>query len=108
MFTSSIESNTQNLTDYILQRIGAQSYYSDRKGFPALIHRHTYFQISQKYAEKWLDHFEESLEALSEDDGGAVSDKNKAILLDFMRYTAYYLVAAQNLQRDMSKQGSTY
>lgn len=104
MFTSPKETSSQNLMDYIVQRVGINPYYSERKGLPALIHRHVYFDINPKSANKWLDHMEEALDELQDE----ISEKNKSILLDHLRYTAFYLVAAQNLQRKMGSMGSMY
>lgn len=104
MFTSSKETNAQNLADYLSQRVGLHPFYSERKGFPALIHRHIYFDINMKSANKWLDHMEDSLDDMQDE----ISEQNKSILLDHLRYTAFYLVAAQNLQRKMGSMGSMY
>lgn len=67
MFTSEMEDLSQNLADFLLQRLGGACYYSDRKGFPALIDRHCHFEVSRRSAEKWLDHMELALEDMHED-----------------------------------------
>ncbi len=100
-----MESNIQNLTDYILQRVGVHGYYSERKGFPALSHRHMGFELTPRAAERWLDYMEEALEEMPEDE---VSETSKAVLLDHLRYTAYFLVSVQNKQREMGSMGSLY
>jgi truncated hemoglobin YjbI len=105
LFTSTLTVNVQNLTDYILQRIGVGPYYSNRKDFPALIHRHSHIALTHSAAEHWLDLMEESLESMEDD---SVTDKNKGIFLDFLRYTAFYLVAGQELQTNMSQMGAMY
>lgn len=106
MFTSSLNTNVQNLTDYILQRIGGHSYYSDRKGFPSLIHRHTHLELTEALAERWLGHFADALGAMGVEGGVVVDDAHKTILLNHLRYTAYYMVAASNVQKEMASNGS--
>eukprot|EP01036_Dinobryon_divergens_P024551 gene24551-33014_t len=51
LFLSPKEENSQNLGDFLIQRIGGAPFYSDRKGFPALIQRHAMFNLSDEAAE---------------------------------------------------------
>ena len=91
MFTSPIQDSAVNLGDYLLQRIGGPAYYSDRKRFPSLIERHRMFDISPRAAERWLEYMEQSMEELSDD----ISDRQRDMMMDHLRYTAFFLVAAQ-------------
>ena len=86
-----METSVQNLADYSLQRTGGHPHYSDRKGLPQLASKHSHFSLTIKEAERWLDHMESALEALRAD----IQAKHRYMLLDFMRYTAYFFVVVQ-------------
>jgi truncated hemoglobin YjbI len=59
---SGTEDYVQNLNEYILQRLGGPSYYSDRKGTPGLIAKHASYEMSPRTAERWLEYMDETLE----------------------------------------------
>ena len=94
--------NDQN--EYLLQRLGGPSYYSDRKGNPNLNIRHAHLGITSRSAERWLEHMEEALGEL-ENSEGVINHKQKTILMNHFRYQAYYLVAAQEAQDEMGAGG---
>lgn len=73
---------------------------SDRKGRPDLIGRHAQFEMTSRTAEKWLSLMEETLYEFDEDD---IPERNRDKLMDYFRYTAYFLVAAQEGQCIMSR-----
>lgn len=100
-FKSSKEENCQNLGDFLVQRIGGASYYSERKGFPALIHRHAAFDLSEAATERWLLHMNETLDEMKDD----IADEYRKQLSDFLRYTAIYLMIAQKSQKIMENLG---
>lgn len=60
-----------------------------------------YVDITPRAAERWLEHFEEALEDVQDD----VNSQEKDMLLDHMRYAAYFLVAAQALQKEHADAG---
>ena len=95
MFKGNLETMAQNFGDYLLQRLGGPSYYSESRGHPALGSRHRHFEMSPRAAEKWLIHMESTLDDLDED---LLSIEEREALLNFFRYTAYFLVATQELQ----------
>mmetsp|Transcript_22279 Transcript_22279/g.32005 ORF Transcript_22279/g.32005 Transcript_22279/m.32005 type:complete len:178 (+) Transcript_22279:25-558(+) len=101
IFTSPIEESNQNLADFLIQRIGGTPYYSERKGFPALIDRHAMFNISEDSAERWLGYMNESLNEMEDD----IDEKYRRELSDFLRYTAYFLVVAQKSKTIMENMG---
>lgn len=94
--------NDQN--EYLLQRFGGPSYYSDRKGHPNLIMRHAHLEITSRTAERWLEHMEESLGELENNDA-IINHKQKQILMNHFRYQAYYLVAAQEAKEELGAGG---
>lgn len=81
--------------DYLMQRLGGNPYYSTNKGIPALILSHMNVNVSPRAAERWLVHFEDALDDLEDE----ITIAEKRIILDHIKYTAYFLVAAQVQQR---------
>ncbi len=92
------DQRVQSLTDFLCQRFGGPSYYSDQKGHPSLIRRHVHFDVNTSSAEKWLDCMEGSLEEMD-----AIRDETKEKMMNYFRFTAYFLVAAQEGQALMSE-----
>jgi truncated hemoglobin YjbI len=90
--------------EYMLQRLGGPSYYTDRKGHPNLIKRHAHVEITSRTAERWLDYMEESLGELENNDA-IINHKQKTILMNHFRYQAYYLVAAHEAKEELSAGG---
>ena len=90
--------------EYLMQRLGGPSYYSDRKGHPNLIASHAHLEMTSRTAERWLDHMEETLEEL-ENKESVINHKQKTILMNQFRYQAYMLVASQEAATDMSEGG---
>ena len=103
MFTSSQEECVSNLADFLMQRLGGPSYYrfeanrldelhifhmasffngffSDRKGRPDLIGRHSQFEMTPRTAEKWLSLMEETLYEFDKDD---IPERNRDKLMDY-------------------------
>lgn len=87
--------------DYLLQRLGGEAYYSANKGIPALILSHMYVEVTPRTAERWLEHLEEALDDVQDD----VTPQEKEIIFDHMRYAAYFLVAAQEQQKEDAAAG---
>jgi truncated hemoglobin YjbI len=103
MFKSDFESMAQNLSDFLVQRLGGTPFYSQAKGHPALGQRHRYFEMSARAAERWLFHMEQTLDDCREDE---LEESDKIAILDYLRYTAYFLVSVQEQQWEHSQQGT--
>lgn len=88
----------------MMQRLGGDPYYSANKGIPALILSHMHVDVSPRAAERWLDHFEESLDDVQDE----VNPQQKDMIMDHMRYAAYFLVAAQVQQREDAAAGINF
>lgn len=84
-----------------MQRLGGSPYYSTNKGIPALIRSHMNVDISVRAAERWLVHFEDALDDLEDE----ITIAEKRMVLDHMKYSAFFLVAAQVQQRDDAATG---
>jgi len=87
--------------DYLLQRLGGEPYYSKNHGIPSLVLAHMHIELTPRVAERWMDHFEESLYDMHEE----MASSHKDMIRDHMRFQAYFLVAAQMLQRDYGSRG---
>ena len=85
----------------MVQRFGGDPYYSANKGIPAMIMAHMNIDIQPRAAERWLDHFEEALEDMQDE----ITMHEKGLILDHMRYAAYFLVAAQVQQKEHAAAG---
>lgn len=99
-----MEDHIPNLSDYLYQRMGGPCYYGQRKGFALLLSRHTRLPITTTLAETWLDLFEESLEEHRD----RVSDAARYIILDFLRFTAYFIIAGQQIEAKMRAQSTHF
>ncbi len=98
------EDYAQNLNEYILQRLGGPSYYSDRKGNPGLIAKHADFECSSRTAERWLEYMDETLEE-EQTKNGTISSKQREMIMLHFRWQAYVLVASQEAAREVSTDG---
>jgi len=87
--------------DYLLQRLGGEPYYSKNRGVPALVLAHMHLALTPQVAERWMDHFEEALYDMHEE----IAEGDKELIKDHMRFQAYFLVAAQLLQKEHSAKG---
>ena len=86
----------QDQADYLLQRFGGPSYFSDRKGNGALIDRHSKLEMTARTAERWLKHMHAALEETEE-----LKPGQRSAMMNYFRHTAYFLVAAQEATREM-------
>ena len=75
--------------DYLIQRFGGHSAYSDRRGLPCLVNRHTEINISAAAADRWLDLMEDTLDEMADD----FDDDTREKMMYFFRYTAFLFVA---------------
>jgi truncated hemoglobin YjbI len=55
-----------------------------------MLHRHAYFILTARKAEKWLDHLQAALEETPE-----IDLETRKIMMDYFKYSAYFLVAGQ-------------
>lgn len=93
----SIEESIQDLSEYLQQRLGGRGFYSERKGLPNLLTHHCHLRISEKAADKWCELMSEALEENEAD----IPDTSADLLNDFFRFTAFFLVVADDKMRGM-------
>lgn len=96
LFESPFEDLVFNQCEYFHQRLGGSTFYSQRQGMPSLIRRHSNVEITRRTADKWIDYMAESLEEMEV--GGEIDKKECDMLMDHLKFTAYFLVAAQEAQ----------
>ncbi|TKY74599.1 Two-on-two hemoglobin-3 [Spatholobus suberectus] len=88
--TSEKENAIQNQYEFLVQRMGGPTLYSQRRGHPALIARHRPFPVTHQAADRWLYHMGQALDSSIPD---IDDDDSKIKLMNFFRHTAYFLVA---------------
>lgn len=103
-FSADFERNVQNLSDYLYQRCGGPSYYSDRQGIPNLAQRHEELSFDHVAVERWLHHMENSLDEAVMD----FNEDQRQQLLDFMRYTAYFMLVWSSKHRQQIAMGGLF
>jgi len=91
------EDYPQDLSDYLLQRFGGPSYFSDRKGNGALIDRHSKFEMTPRTVEKWLLHMQSAIADTEE-----IKPGQRSAMMNYFRFTAYFLVASREASREMA------
>ena len=92
---NSQQSLSRNLTEFMLQRTGFNNYYTTRFGYFKLIEKHMNINVSPSNAELWLDYMSDAM-----DGNDALLDEEREMLMNYFRFTAYYLVAAQQKQNE--------
>eukprot|EP00931_Biecheleriopsis_adriatica_P092234 TRINITY_DN66048_c0_g1_i1.p1 TRINITY_DN66048_c0_g1~~TRINITY_DN66048_c0_g1_i1.p1 ORF type:complete len:432 (+),score=73.45 TRINITY_DN66048_c0_g1_i1:19-1314(+) len=76
----------QNLADFLIQRWGGPTLYSERRGPAQLVSRHMGFDMKAGSAERWLHHMEASIAKMRSWDVETVE-----LLKDYFRYQAHFL-----------------
>jgi hemoglobin len=89
--------------EFIMQRMGGPSYYSDRKGTPGLIKRHAHIEMSPRTAERWLEYMDETLEEFEINKD--ISARQREMMMSYFRWQSYFLVASQEASYQMSEEG---
>lgn len=84
----------QNYSDFLMQRFGGPNYYADRRGTPNLMTRHAYTHMNKYFVERWLEIMEAAIKEMSE----YINVDNKDIMMNYFKFTCYYMVAAQEAQ----------
>lgn len=64
------------------------------------------FDLTPRAAERWLEYMEQALE--DEEIGELTTEKQRDILLDFLRYTAFFLVASQIHMTEAIERGAEF
>jgi truncated hemoglobin YjbI len=99
MFQSSIEDLIANESEYLIQRLGGPSYYTDRKGIPSLIKMHYNVEMTPRTAEKWLEYMETTLEEMVSE----IDEPTRDVLMAYFRFSAYFMIASQEASAVMVK-----
>ncbi|EFJ07410.1 hypothetical protein SELMODRAFT_133662 [Selaginella moellendorffii] len=89
---SSKDAAIQNQYEFFIQRMGGPPLYSRRKGHPALIGRHGPYPVTERAAERWIEHMTAALDSVEEIDADS-----KKRMLKFFRHTAFFLVAGKEM-----------
>eukprot|EP00162_Nutomonas_longa_P019960 comp3453_c0_seq1/m.1475 comp3453_c0_seq1/g.1475 ORF comp3453_c0_seq1/g.1475 comp3453_c0_seq1/m.1475 type:complete len:141 (+) comp3453_c0_seq1:24-446(+) len=82
----------RNQAEFLTQRFGGPQLYSERKGHPALRMRHAPFAITEKAAQRWMEHM---TAAVNEVFSGDEHDFVRRAMMEFFLDTAMMLVNSQ-------------
>jgi truncated hemoglobin YjbI len=92
------------LNDYLYQRCGGNPFYSDRMGVPELAYKHSHINLTQSTVERWLHIMEECLDECHEE----FKVHHRQMLLDHMRYLAYYLLVCSEKYKHHAAKGAAF
>ncbi|GAB4823935.1 hypothetical protein N2152v2_010981 [Parachlorella kessleri] len=88
------ESAIRNQYEFVIQRLGGPPLYSQRKGHPALMARHSQLPCTEASAERYMVHMGEALKAVPEIDGDAAER-----LYNYFRHTCFFLAVGQEVMQ---------
>ena len=93
------EDAIQNLYEYLIQRFGGETYYSQRKGPTTLMQRHLAIDMSTRALKRWLLHMDDAIDTMEEH----IDERTKTILMKFFLHMGSRFVAARQKAVDMSE-----
>lgn len=95
--------------------MGGMDFYAGRQGLPALMRRHQDLNITSEEAEEWLRVMNEAMDEMEKEreltKNPLVEGRPKMtplprkLLMNYFRYLAYYLVAAEETRRSFVAMG---
>ena len=88
---------SNNYSDWMVQRLGGEDFYSNRRGLPALLARHSNINITTELAEMWLAYMRKAMDFVESEK--KIKKLPRNMIEDHLRYCAYYLVAGSELTR---------
>ena len=94
----------KNLCDYLYQRCGGASTYTDKRGIQSVIDAHAELKIDIILVEKWLDLMEESLDEMAKE----IPEDHRQYLLDFMRFAGYNMIVWSKYTQSFMKKGPLF
>lgn len=97
---------SNNYSDWMVQRLGGEDFYTNRRGFPALLARHSNMNITSEMAETWLAYMKVAIDFVETENEGKLKKVPRNIFEDHLRYCAYYLVAGAEITRMHVASGS--
>ena len=75
--------------------MGGPNLYSERKGHPALIGRHKTFDVSERGAERWIEHMTAAFDEVPE-----IDEDSQRRMMSFLRHTAYFIHSGLQTMRE--------
>lgn len=92
------EDAIQNLYEYLIQRFGGETHYSQRKGASTLLQRHLAIDLSTRALKRWLLHMDDAIDAMNE----SINEKTKNVLMKFFLHMGSRFVVARQKAFEMS------
>jgi truncated hemoglobin YjbI len=93
-----------NLAEYLYQRSGGNPFYAIRQGIPDLGRIHSHLKFTEKEIEKWLDLMEDALYDFRD----IITEHEGQVLLDFMRFQAYYFLTYRRKTEEFMKRSTLF
>lgn len=89
----------RNQSEFLAQEFGGPQLYRERKGHTAILGRHGPYPLSERAAERWLEHM-----------GGAVASvvvdaESRDLLMGYFNHMAWYIVYGHELVSGMRTVG---
>lgn len=79
---------TQNMYEFLIERFGGPKYFTERKGTPALYHRHHDVAFTEDNCDAWLELMRRSLREQPE----LIDDDTCNVLMNYFTYTAHSIM----------------
>lgn len=86
MYPQDLQGPKDRLAQFLIQRMGGATTYSDTRGHPRMRARHVKFPIGQKERDAWMVHMTKALKEVPE------FDEHKEVLLGFFDNFSTFMI----------------
>ena len=86
MYPEDLEGPKERLAQFLIQRMGGATTYSDKRGHPRMRGRHMRFEIGTLERDAWLEHMGHALNEVPE------FEKHKDVLTEFFVHFATFMI----------------
>lgn len=95
-----------NFSDFLQQRLGgSNAYTANRGGVPCCLNQiHNQIEVTNRTVTKWIENMTDTVDELITEK--IISDKFRVPLMNYFRYTCYFLLASQEAQCLMVTMGT--
>lgn len=100
----SLEYTMKAFADFLYQRCGGGSQFTDRRGFVSISELHSQYEISVEMVEKWCDVMEEAMYRMKSD----FNEDHRQQILDYLRYQGYEIIVWAKYKKLLKKRGPLF
>lgn len=100
----SLEYTMKAFADFLYQRCGGGSQFTDRRGFISISELHSQYEISVEMVEKWCDVMEEAMYRMKSD----FNEDHRQQILDYLRYQGYEIIVWAKYKKLLKKRGPLF